>query len=184
MTNAWFLGASESVPQDEDEARSTVEPIRHSADTAEATGAPDFNEIDTDESGELVGLSPRVVAPDTHESEKYVPFWTALASQTHNVLVDKQVASSGTAAQREESGQQGHGSVHYAEGIEPEIREGAAFGNDYFQSHDTDVQAGAGAYMTPYEAETFHNALAQRVAQDRSRAAYQSSLYAAFLGGD
>jgi len=68
----------------------------------------------------------------------------------HNLLIDRQVSSSGTAAAREASGQFGHGTASYAIGIEPtgDLREGGKLGNDYFSAGKPDIQNGAGSYMT------------------------------------
>jgi hypothetical protein len=167
----------------EAEATATVEPIRTDGEMAEAQHAPEFNEIDTDESGQLLGLAPREVGSDTVDTDKYQPWWAAAASTPHNILVDEQVASSGTAAARELAGQQGHGTMQYALGIEPVIRDGAAFGNDYFLSHDATIQDGAGDYMNPLGDDNWANAVAQSVGTANSRDAFNDSLYASFLGG-
>jgi hypothetical protein len=183
MTNAWFLGATFSVPQSEAEARSTVEPIRHDNQDAEADSAPDFNELDTDESGELVGLSPREVGSYTVDIEKYDPWWAGLATAEHNNIIDRQVASSGTAAAREVSGQQGHGTMQYAEGIEPELRDGIHFGNDYFVFAQTNIQDGMGDYMSPGLDDAWVNIAAQADAIGASRKAYQSTNWGNLFAG-
>lgn len=183
MTNAWFLGANNSLPQTESEVRSTVEPIRTDSQSAEQVDAPEFNEFDTDESGELVGLSPRVAGSDTVDTVKSAPWWSALATAEHNQIVDRQVATSGTAAARETAGQAGHGTMQYALGIEPVIRPGAAFGNDYFVSNPADIQDGAGAYMTPPDTDNWAQTVAAASAEKASRQAFQSTNYAALLGG-
>lgn len=182
MTNAWFLGAAGSVPQTSNEVRSTVEPVRTDNVSAEQVDAPEWNEFDSDESGELVGLSPRVAGSDTHDIEQTAPFWAALATAEHNQIVDRQVATSGTAAAREMAGEHGHGTMQYALGIEPVIRAGASFGNDYFVSHSADIQDGAGAYMAPTENDNWAVALAAANAEKNSRKAFQSTQYDAFLG--
>lgn len=183
MTAAWFLGAQQSVPQNETEVRSTLDIVRTDSTTAEADSPPDFNEFDSDESAELTGLTPRQVGSDTRDREKYPPWWAALATAPHNRFVDEQVATSGTAAKREERGEQGHGTVQYAVGITPEIRDGVAFGNDYFAFSRRDVQEGAGAYMTPDQSSTrWDNTVAAAFAAKNSRDAFQASLYQQFLG--
>jgi len=182
MTNAWFLGMSQSVPQSENEVRSTVEPIRDDSANVEASGAPDWNEFESDSSGELVGLSPRVKAPDTVESQDNTnPMSLDLAAQNHNALIDNQVATSGTAAAREARGEAGHGTMQYAESLEPVIRPGAAFGNEYFDVLKPDIQDGAGNAMNPTDTDAWNSAVAQSVATSRSRQAYQASAYNAFL---
>lgn len=179
----WHVGDSHGAEMTEREATATVEPIRTDGETAEAQHAPEFNEIDTDESGQLVGLAPREVGSDTVDTDKYAPWWADYATENHNAIVDNQVASSGTAAARELAGQQGHGTMQYALGIEPVLREGAAFGNDYFMSHDATIQDGAGDYMNPTFGDDWANAVAHSVGTANSRDAYNDSLYASFLGG-
>jgi hypothetical protein len=179
----WHVGDTHGVPLTEEEAQTTVEPIRHDDSSAEASHAPEWNEIDTDESGELVGLSPRLVGSDTKETEKYSPWWAPFATENHNEIIDNQVASSGTAAAREMSGEQGHGTMQYAIGIEPVIRPGAAFGNDYFLSNPAVIQDGAGSYMTPATSDNWGNAVAQSQAASNSRQAFNDSLFANFIGG-
>lgn len=182
MTAAWFLGAAGAVPQDESVARSTVEPIRRDSETAEMQHAPEYNELDTDESGELTGLAKREVGSDTRDSEQSAPFWAALATADHNTIVDSQVATSGTAAKRENAGQFGHGTMQYALGIEPVIREGARFGNDYFTSNEADIQDGAGSYMTPPDQDNWLSAVAAANAEKSSREAFRATQYARFMG--
>lgn len=182
MTNAWFLGATYSVPQSEGEARSTVEPIRNDNQDSEADSPPEWNELDTDESGELVGLSPREVGSDTTDIVKYRPWWAPLATAEHNEIIDRQVASSGTAAQREIMGQQGHGTMQYAQGIEPVIRDGAAYGNDYFVFRQHDIQQGMGDYMTPEVGDQWNAIAAQADAIAASRKAYQSTQWGNLFG--
>jgi len=183
MTSAWFLSAASAVPQDESVVRSTVEPVRHDNATSEQTHAPEFNEFDSDESGELSGLTQRMVGSDTRDTEKTPPFWAALATVNHNRVIDDQIASSGTAASRELAGQTGHGTMQYAYGIEPVIRDGARFGNDYFVSNPADIQDGAGAYMTPPDQDNWLTTLAQTNAEKASRDAFMATQYRAFLGG-
>lgn len=177
MTSAWFLGAAQSVPQDESKVRSTVEPIRTDSISAEIQHEPDWNERTSDDSGELVGLAPRDVAGDTHDSEKYVPSWLKAATTNHNAIIDDQVSSSGTAAAREAAGIQGHGTMQYSVAIEPVIRDGAAFGNEFFQANPAGIQEGAGAYMTPVGSDSWNAAVAQAHAEERSRQAFNASLY-------
>ena len=78
--------------------------------------------------------------------------------------------------------QAGHGSMQYAESLEPQIREGTVFGQMHFQSNEGVIQDGAGDYMAPIDNDPWGAAVAQRAAIDNARIANQSSLYAAFLG--
>lgn len=183
MTSAWFLGAAQGVPQDETTVRSTVEPIRTDPASTELESPPDFNEFDTDESGQLTGLAPRVVGGDVTPSEKYPAGWLGLASDPHNIIIDKQVSTSGTAAARESAGQQGHGTMFYEQSLEPVVRDGASFGNDYFTVGGNVIQEGAGAYMAPVADDHFLQAVVARQAEVDSRKAYNASLYSSFLAG-
>lgn len=187
MTNLLAAAGAQSsiaAPVDEQQVRSTLDPIRTDPELSEAQHAPDWNEHDTDESGQLMGLSPRAVGSDTHDTIKYVPWWTRAASAVHNILIDQQVASSGTAAAREEAGQQGHGTMQYEIGIEPVIRDGISFGNSYFESHQAGIQDGAGDYMQPDSSQNnWALQVAAASAEKNSRAAYQSTLYKSFLEG-
>lgn len=182
MTNAWFVGAMHSVPQDEDEVRSTVEPIRESG-PAEADSAPDWNEFASDDSGELVGLAPRDLGSYTVDSVQSAPFYAPMASEDRTSLIDDQVASSGTAAARETAGQFGHGTMQYALGIEPVIREGAAFGADYFVANEMGANQGGGAFMTPDGTNNRAESMAAAAfAESQSRQAF-TDVYQRFLEG-
>lgn len=183
MTSAWMVGAATGVPQDESVVRSTVEPIRTDPEVAEQNDAPDWNEFDSDESGQLTGLANREAGSATVNTVKYTPGWLSLAIAEHNVIIDRQVATSGTAAKREEAGQAGHGTMKYEQGIEPVIRDGSAFGNDYFLSGQNVIQEGAGMYMTPPDTDNWLSTVAQQAAMDNSRKAFQASQYSNFLTG-
>jgi hypothetical protein len=166
VTNVmWYVGSQSGSPLTQEDARETVEPVRTDDAGAEWQHAPDWNEVETDSSPQLLGLSPRLKGSDTIDSVKSVPWWTALASNDYESVIDRQVSSSG------------HGTMQYAIGIEPVIRDGAAFGNDYFVSHDRDIQDGAGSYMTPDPNGDWLNVVAAANARKASRQAYQASLY-------
>ena len=180
MTNAWFLGAQTSVPQNEDEVRNTTEPLRADAPAEDRT-APVWNEFRSDDTGQVTGpTAARVLASDTTDSQQYSPWWADLAQANHNAIVDNQVSSSGSAAARESAGMQGHGTAQYAIGIEPVIREGAAFGGDYFTAYETGANPLAGAYMQPIDINTAGRASVVANAKQNSRDAY-AGLYDAFL---
>jgi len=177
VTNVmWYVGSSGPTPLTTEEARATAEPVRSDSTGAEAQHAPDWNEQQTDASPQLLGLSQRMVGSDTRDTVKSPPWWAALASADYESRIDRQVSTSGTAARREESGQSGHGTMQYAVGIEPVIRDGAAMGNDYFVTNDRAIQDGAGAYMSPQENGWGSKVVAAQ-ARDASRKAYQASLY-------
>lgn len=178
----WHVGDSQGAAMTEEEVTATTEPIRNDGESAEQSHAPGWNEFDSDESGELHGLAPRLAGSDTIDTEKYRPWWAGLADVNYNSPIDDQVASSGTAAAREMAGQQGHGSMQYALGIEPVIREGAEYGNDYFTTNPAVIQEGAGDYMTPLNDDAWANALGQANATANSRQAFNDSLFADFIG--
>jgi CubicO group peptidase (beta-lactamase class C family) len=183
MTSAWFLGAAQGVPQDESVVRSTVEPVRTDPQSAEADNPPDFNEFESDESGQLTGLAPRVAGADVTDSSQYRPGWLGLASDQKNIIIDQQISTSGSAAKREEAGEVGHGTMFFEQSMEPVVRDGAFFGNDYFAVGDTDIQSGAGLYMTPPGDDRFLQAVLQSQANTDSRKAYQATQFNAFLNG-
>lgn len=137
------------VPTDENKVRSTTDPVEPDAPAAEAVGAPEFNEVETDTNPHL-GLVNRQVASDWHPVEKYTPGWANTANPTGSfALINDQVDSSGTAAAREMRGEQGHGTMAYAIGIEPVVRDGGQYGADYFAVDPRLIQETGGAYMTP-----------------------------------
>ena len=180
MTNAWFLGAQGPVPQNEDDARSTLEPIRTSGATVEGD-EPEWNEFQSDDSPELVGLAPRLKGPDTRDSEHGPAFWLAQAGYPYNDRIDEQVSSSGTAAAREASGKFGHGTMQYADSVEPVVRDGGSFGQTYFAGHPHDIQSEAGDYMAPALADNWAVAVDTAEAKAAARGSYQASLYNEFL---
>lgn len=181
MANMFLLGMAAPVEVEESQVRSTVQPVRHS-DPAELTHPPDWNEFNADDNGDLTGLSPRQLSSDTIESVQHAPFDIDLSTQNHNAIIDNQVATSGTAAQREAAGERGHGTMQYALGIEPVIREGAAFGSDMFLAFDRGANEDAGMYMTPDGTNNSWASFAAAEAAERSsRQAAQNGMYAAFL---
>lgn len=184
MTGMWALGASHSVQQDESDVRSTVEPIRTDPANAEQDAPPDWNEnaVDnTDESGQLVGLSPRVAGSFTEPSKPNTdPARLALAVSPHNDLIDRQVATSGTAAGREEAGEAGHGTMMYEVGIQP-LNPAEKYGNDTFVASPLTANEGSGNYMTPPEQDNWLSKVAQENANRKSREAAQGSAYRQFF---
>jgi hypothetical protein len=174
----------------EDEAQSTVEPIRTDGDDASAKVAPEWNEIDSDESGQLVGLSPRVVGSVTEPSGKQteeaptgITMGTYETAFDGNQDVSRRQASNGTAAAREEAGQFGHGSIQTEIGIEP-LNPAQEYGNDYFAVPDPGANYAGGAYMTPAQGDNWPQQVAQARATTQARANVQSTLYTNFFSQD
>lgn len=153
MPNMLFgLIGNAGTPADEKVVRSTATPVDNTAPAAVQDHVPDFNEKpDTDDNPNL-GIVNRQLASLWVEGQQYPPFWgDEVAEQAdHNLLIDRQVSTSGTAAAREAAGQFGHGTASYAVGIEPtsDLREGGKLGNDYFSAGKPDIQETAGNYMT------------------------------------
>lgn len=145
-----FWGQNRSITSvDSNAVRQTTDPVTPDAPAAEMAGPPEFNEVETDLNPHN-GLATRQVASDWHASEKYVPGWASYANPTSSfAAINQQVDSSGTAAAREMMGQQGHGTMAYAVGIEPVIRSGAQFGADYFAVDPRVIQETGGDYMSP-----------------------------------
>lgn len=184
MTQAWLVGASLPVPQDDTAARSTLEPVRTDG-PAEEQAPPDWNEFDSDDSPQLVGLSPRATSSDTHDATKYAPWWASLEEPVQAAIAEQNVtwAEKGTAAARELAGQQGHGTMQTELGIEPVIRDGAAYGSGYFITVDKPIQDGMGRYMEPPDEDNFMLAVAQARGVSGEVRARQSTLYDNFLRG-
>jgi hypothetical protein len=183
MTSAWFLGASHGVPQDESDVRDTRDPIRTDPLEAESDATPDFTETETDDSGQLTGLSTRIVAAKVDPSEKSAPDYLRTAQVDTESVVNSQVSSSGTAAARESAGQVGHGTMQFTRGLSPELRDGAAFGDEYFVADDKIIQEGSGEYMEPTATDNFYAAVQQRAAITNSRRAFNDALLAPLIGG-
>jgi len=182
MSTMWFVGAKHPVNTHPDVVRDTLDKTETDrSGPAEITSAPGWNQFASDKDSALVGLSPRQMSGDVHESVQSVPFWKGLATQDFESPIDSQVATSGTAARREASGQFGHGTAEYTESIEPVIREGAAYGNDYFVRAGAVIQDGAGSYMASPVPDTDWQGVAQNIGNRRSRQAY-SGLYQSLIG--
>lgn len=141
------------APDEELQARATTEKLPVIEEPAEADSAPDFNETVTSPVSHA-GLSTHQMASQWNEPQQYAPQWADQANVTPSFAsVNDPQAKAGTAAGREMAGAFGHGTVAFAQGIEPVIRAGAVFGGAYFavNGDPTDrgdgVQRGMGSYM-------------------------------------
>ena len=143
-----LYGIRNAVKPDEAEVRSTTQVIDHDAPSAEMDSAPDFNEFASDPDTEG-GLTTTSLASHVIPSVQYANPALAEANTEHNAIIDRQVSTSGTAAAREAAGEWGHGTLQVLEGIEPVIREGSAFGEDFFSAGRDPIQTGMGNYMQP-----------------------------------
>lgn len=187
MSTLFYAQMREPVPADESVVRSTTAPVEPDAPPAEMQGPPEFNEVETDPNPHL-GMVTRQVASDWHPSERYAPGWAGTANPTEsNAIVNRQIDSSGTAAAREMAGHQGHGTMAYAVGIEPVIRDGAVFGADYFAAGERPIQETAGADMQPApgmdrDAVSAAAGKAKTDARDANAAGLYQAWYAAMVG--
>ena len=181
-TLLYTLGQETGAPADPLIVRSTTAIVRDDAPPAEADGPPEFEGVVTDGNPEL-GMVNRQVASDWHEAIKGTNAVAADASAEHNAIVDRQVASAGRAPNLEVSEAVfGHGSVSWAYGIEPVLRDGAAFGSDYFAANPTGSQEGIPQVMTlPPGYDQTVNSDMSAAGKERARDANQASnLYAAY----
>lgn len=144
MTNLYFGMLRDGVPADEKVVRSTTAPYSSATPPAVMDSMPDQQEVATDPNPEL-GLANRQLASHWVQGTKGVQEWQGRADSAHlhNDIIDRQVASSGTAAAREAAGQWGHGTMSYAVGIAPvgDLVDGQKMGNEYFVRDDRDIQA-------------------------------------------
>jgi hypothetical protein len=167
------------TPSDIEHVRTTVTVVEDDAPPAMQSHAPDWNEYDTDpDTGG--GLTSRQLGSHVVPSERYVPH-IGNANEDPNAIVNRQISTSGTAAAREASGQWGHGTMQVIEGIEPAIRDGQAFGEEYFRANPRPDNPNGGNYMSAAQAsDPATIAAAQHTGETASRAAVQSSMYSAF----
>jgi hypothetical protein len=181
------------APDEELQARATTEKLPVVEEPAEAEAAPEFNEVIVSPVPHA-GLSTHQVASQWNEPEQYVPGWSGNANVTPSFArINEPQASAGTAAGREMAGAFGHGTVAFAQGIEPVIRPGAVFGGSYFavNGDPTDrqdgVQRGMGSYMEQapgYDrAVTGNNAASAILAAHAAADAGSESWYGAMLPG-
>jgi hypothetical protein len=185
MSSLLFQGGF-ATGLDESEAQSTIEPIRTDPSEAEEASPPEWNATSSDDSGQLIGLSPRPVGSFTEAPVKAPPVGLVMGTYDRakdgNDGIDRQVASSGTAAARESAGQFGHGTIQTEIGIEP-LNPAQEYGNDYFSVPDPGANYAGGAYMTPPETDNWTQAVAQSRAQVNARQAFRSTQYGEYFGG-
>lgn len=174
-----------SVPVSEEVARSTIEPLTEPDDTAEAPHAPDYNEFINDPTV-FPGLAPHVAGSDWVPSEDHPNVVADSVSRLFNAPVDIQVSSAGYAASLEATQHFGRGTMPWAEGIEPVIREGAEFGEDYFSAGKPAIQQTGGDYMSQPDSggvvvDRDWAAVAASEAAARSRDASRATLFSALF---
>jgi hypothetical protein len=181
MAATLYQGA---IPVDENTVRNTATPYNIDAPAAEAPNAPDRNEIETDSNPDL-GMVNRQLGSHTIGMLKYAPPWIpdVNANADANDIINRQVSTSGTAAQREAAGQFGHGTILTTEGIEPvaDLVDGGSMTNTYFTANDPEIQSSSGNFMSiaPGQDHTVP-ALVAGVGKEAARTAAMSSTYNAF----
>lgn len=175
------------VPADEKVVRSTSAPVILDAPPAMADDMPEPQELETDHNPDL-GMVNRQVASKWVEGQQFVPSWIPLSdgNDSHNSIIDQQVASSGTAAHRETQGQWGHGTASYAIGIEPvgDLVDGHKMGNTYFVRTDRHIQETMTPSMLP--STGIDRSVVGRVdaaGKVNARKAAQAGMYNAFWNG-
>lgn len=172
-----WSGPDVSVDRENETSRTLIEPVR---DTPIPEVNTEYNAVVLDNTSELTGLSRTTAAADNTPSRQnpppsYESDWTS--------IIDNQVASSGTAAARESAGVRGHGTMAYDSSIEPQIREGARLGGDYFLSNSMHVQDGATNQMSSAVQDNLWASSAQAFAVKQARAANNATLYSQLVGG-
>ena len=177
-----------AVPVTEEVARSTIEPLTEPDDTAEAPHAPDYNEFINDPTI-FPGIAPHAAGSDWTQGEQYANWDAPAVSRLFNAAIDIQVSSAGFAPAQEALSKWGHGTMSFAEGIEPVIRDGAEYGEDYFSAGKPAIQQTGGDYMSqPDSAGVVTDrdwaAVAQADGLYRSREASRATLFSAMFSPD
>jgi hypothetical protein len=149
--NLAFGVLREGVPADEKVVRNTATPVDDNTPAAMQTDMPEMGEVETDHNPNL-GMVNRQLASKWIPSVKFSPFWKPNVDDQaqHNLIIDRQVSSSGTAAAREAAGEFGRGTAAYAIGIEPvgDLQQGHKMGNEYFKANDPGIQSTMGDAMS------------------------------------
>ena len=174
------------VPADEKNVRNTATPVLIDKPAAMMEDQPVQQELETDPDPTL-GLSPRQLASKWHEGHTGSPGWIDIAKGQEGSFerINQQVATSGTAAAREQSGVV-NPNLSYAVGIEPvgDLSGAGHFGEMYFKTHDRDIQETTVAQMTTPPGYGQSNAAMAATGKDNARDASSSgALYNSFWNG-
>lgn len=172
----------DEAPREENDVRSTTNVVDLDAPSAVAENPPGFNdagyERDPDTEG---GLTPRNLFGFIRGRQRYTPN-VGNANTDFASPINDQVSTSGTAAARESAGEWGHGTMQIVESIEPTIREGGAFGEDYFAAGTRQLQKGMRSDVTAARIPDGQDSASdQQAGKTAAREAAQSALYARFL---
>jgi len=182
-----FMGQllANPVPASEKDVRNTATPVNDDKPAAVQDSMPDPNEFVNDPDPTL-GLGPRNLASAWHQGQPVdnsfaMPVVALMTDST--AIVNGQVSTAGTAAQRETQGKV-HTSLSYAVGIEPVgdlATDNAKFGETYFKRNERDIQTGMGPYMQspPGTLRPSDAATGKGVSRDATTA----SIYDLFLRG-
>lgn len=173
-----------SIPAEEKAIRNTATPYDRDKPPAMQEDMPQQSELEVDPD-QGVGFGPHLLASKWHQGEPVDSgAWVMPVAQVTEStrIINSQVSSSGTAAQREQAGMV-HRSMSYAVGIEPVqgLTENGAFGEQYFKTHPRDVQAGAGSYMQPPPGDQAQISQDAATGKVTSRQAVLRSMYDAYL---
>jgi hypothetical protein len=144
------------------------------------TDEVEWNETVTDRDPNL-GIENKTLASQWTEGVHTPPVNIHTFNTQPNYEVNKNISGAGYAASKESSGSRGPGTLSYAVGIEPVIRDGSAFGNEYFEAGHRDVQDGAGRYMTPDINDQPSKTQAIGVGKAAARSAAISGMYRALI---
>lgn len=189
MTSIMFgqMQTETGIPADEKVVRNTATPVDVNAPAAEQDDMPEQQEIETDTNPDL-GMSTRQMASHWVEGSRANVDTSLIAEQSEsNQVVNRRIATTGTAAARETAGET-HRNLSYAVGIEP-VQDLAdpnhKMGNEYFVRDARGPQQGAGEYMTvpPGMGNPGTQENLSEAGKQAARAAAQSSVYDAFWNG-
>lgn len=184
MTSLFLGHLRNGIPADEKVVRNTAETVNHDEPPAMADDAPEMGEVETD-SNPTHGMQPRQLASKWTDRMRSVPEWIGNVSNgtAHNAIINEQVSSAGFAPSKEARGEWGHGTIPYAEGIEPvgDLRDGGKYGNEYFAALKRPIQDTAdNNALTPVSGNSDTNSNVAATGKVYARQAAMSAVYSAF----
>lgn len=171
----------DEVPADQNDVRNTATPVSVDAPAAELPGPPQLGDFPETYPDPSLGMSRRDLAGDYTPSKKSPPGWGPMVDANHeyNDIINRQVSSSGTAAERERRGEWGHGTMPISRAIDPVmgLTDGTRLGNDYFTAERRGIGANGDYAMQPppgYDADTTRAvaAASQEASKEARRANY------------
>lgn len=144
------------------------------------TDEVEWNETVTDKDPNL-GIENKTLASQWTQGVHTPPVNINTFTTQHNYEIDSRISGAGYAAAKERSGSRGPGTLSYAVGIEPVLRDGGAFGNEYFEAGKRNIQDSAGRYMTPDVNDQPSKTQAIGVGKAAARSAAVSGMYQALI---